>query len=96
MFQPEKGKIASGQIQPDGSYELNTVKPGDGAIVGKHRVSVTCTSTQSPDFKLSPGQEMPAGKSLIPEKYSLLDATPLKDIEVQSGIDNVHNFDLKD
>ena len=31
---------ARGEIQPDGSYQLSTFKPGDGARLGKHRVLV--------------------------------------------------------
>jgi hypothetical protein len=31
---------ARGSIQKDGSFELSTYKPGDGALLGKHRVAV--------------------------------------------------------
>jgi len=33
------GKAASGKINPDGTFELSTYKPGDGAIIGMHNVS---------------------------------------------------------
>jgi hypothetical protein len=36
----EKAVTARGQIQPDGSYELGTHRPGDGAPPGKYRVLV--------------------------------------------------------
>lgn len=36
--QPRKG--ASARIQPDGTFELTTVKPGDGVIPGKYRVMI--------------------------------------------------------
>lgn len=43
MFQPiatgddkNVGKVAMGQIQPDGSFVLTTYKNGDGAVVGPH------------------------------------------------------------
>jgi hypothetical protein len=32
--------MARGQIKPDGSYELGTEKPGDGAPPGKYRVHI--------------------------------------------------------
>jgi hypothetical protein len=32
--------IARGDIAPDGTFELGTKKPGDGALAGKHRVLV--------------------------------------------------------
>ena len=31
---------ARGDIQQDGSFQLSTYKPGDGALPGKHRVAV--------------------------------------------------------
>lgn len=35
----EPGKPAAGIIQPDGTFELTTYEPGDGAVVGKHNVT---------------------------------------------------------
>jgi hypothetical protein len=41
-FEPiENGREANGSIKPDGTFELTTFKQGDGAVAGKHRVSVT-------------------------------------------------------
>lgn len=36
--QTEPGKSSTGDIQPDGSFQLSTYKLHDGAIVGHHRV----------------------------------------------------------
>ena len=36
----EKPVTARGGIHPDGSYELGTHKPGDGALAGRYRVLV--------------------------------------------------------
>lgn len=33
------GKPASGQVKEDGTFVLTTYKEGDGAVVGRHRVS---------------------------------------------------------
>jgi len=96
IFQPEAGKVASSTINPDGTFELGTNKPGDGAIVGKHRVRVVSMSTQAPNFQIKEGQEMPTGKSLIPEKYNDLDTTPLKDIVVEDKPENIINIELVD
>jgi hypothetical protein len=35
------GRDASGQLQPDGTYEIGTMKPGDGTTAGSHRVFIT-------------------------------------------------------
>lgn len=41
MFSPiGEGKIAVGPIQPDGTFQLTTSSPNDGALAGKYRVMV--------------------------------------------------------
>jgi len=35
-----KPVMARGEIKPDGTYQLSTVKPGDGAWPGKYRVVI--------------------------------------------------------
>jgi hypothetical protein len=40
MFVPEIGRAGSGVIGADGSYQLTTYKPDDGALVGHHKISV--------------------------------------------------------
>jgi hypothetical protein len=96
IFQPETGKVASSIINPDGTFELWTNKQGDGAIIGKHRVRVVSLTTQDPSYKVQAGQEMPTGKSLIPEKYNDFDTTPLKDYVVVDKPENSFNIELKD
>lgn len=78
MFQPVGGQPARGVIQPDGSFELSTYVPGDGAAVGAHRVRITCYEGQNPQvLAANPGIEPTLGKALIPEKYALLDTSSL-------------------
>jgi len=41
LFQSmEHGKVARSVIEADGTFRLRTFEPGDGALAGKHRVSV--------------------------------------------------------
>lgn len=94
VFQSEKGLPATGQIQPDGTYTLTTYASGDGAVVGSHKVQITCTDTQKPGFTPPAGQELPVGKSLIPTKYNQADTSGLT-AEVKSGPNQI-DFDLKD
>jgi len=35
------GRAAGGEIQPNGTYRLTTVTPGDGALPGKYLVSIS-------------------------------------------------------
>jgi len=42
QFEPDGyGRPATGQLQSDGTFELSTLKPGDGVVAGKHRISIT-------------------------------------------------------
>ena len=55
-FEPENsGREAFGDIKSDGTFELTTYKPGDGAVVGSCRVQV-----------VNPGK---AGKQAVPGKF---------------------------
>ena len=51
-------KAASGAIKPDGSYEVTTVKSGDGVIPGRYKVAVTVL-----------GRYGDSSSSLIPQRY---------------------------
>jgi len=71
IFQPDEGWPAVGHLRPDGTFKLTTYKEGDGAVIGRNRVRVTCFEGQRPD---SPnGDERPLGKSLIPTRYGNID-----------------------
>lgn len=40
QFEPDGyGRPARGQLQSDGTFELTTLKPGDGVVAGEHRIS---------------------------------------------------------
>lgn len=56
-FEPDYGRSASGDLQPDGTFVLGTYKAGDGAVAGVHRVSVSGTGIKS-------------SKELVPRKYT--------------------------
>jgi hypothetical protein len=69
-FEPAAGssaavrKTASGNIEPDGSFELFTRKPGDGVPLGKYTVTFTILSGAT------------GGESLIKPEYNTAEATP--------------------
>lgn len=89
-----------GAIDSDGHFSLTTFKPGDGALLGKHRVTIEATRQSGGDPLPKNRQEElrvgggapPAIEQLVPEKYSRLETTPLK-AEVSQGSNTV-NFDL--
>jgi hypothetical protein len=59
---------ASGAIQSDGSYTLQTREPGDGAQLGDYKVSVTDIDPEAYNTAL-PGEAPKLPKSAIPQKY---------------------------
>jgi len=101
MFQPEQGRPAVATTGPDGSYRLTTFVAGDGALLGRHRVTIQATRVTGIAQPKSFEEEMRSvGKStgtralewLVPQKYSSLETTPLT-AEVKPG-ENAINFDL--
>lgn len=68
MFQPEQGQAAQGEIQPDGSFQLSTYGPNDGAVPGHHKVSVRCFSNQKAGA--DGGDAGAPGRLLIPQQYT--------------------------
>lgn len=107
--------LGDGSIRPaiavtddDGKFVLTTVRSGDGAVVGKHMVTVS--KTVEPPTKAAPtgsvsmedaakaAQETPSDAKilyLVPEKYSL-PATSGLTFEVTDGGENYFEIKLED
>ena len=106
MFYPENGRAATGQIGSDGTYSLTTFKPNDGAMLGKHRVTIKAVSVvggtpQPRSFQEELAQGRSGGQApvtpgtvkwLVPKEYSQVDTTPLT-AEVSPGKNTV-DFNL--
>jgi hypothetical protein len=108
MFYPADGPGAVGQIAPDGTYTVSTHKPGDGAVVGSHKVAIHATNVgpgtlQEPktledelrgSAANSGGKILVPGKVtwLVPEKYSTPEQSPLT-AEVKPGRNTI-DFDI--
>ena len=78
VFKPDQsthGPQAVGQIQPDGSFQMKT-GDRDGVVDGgKFVVTVHCRQKPTPE---QARDMMFIAQSLIPEKYSKEDQTPLR------------------
>jgi hypothetical protein len=91
-------RIATGQIESDGSYTLTTYDTGDGAVLGQHTVTVESRGTGEDikNLNVKPGgaiaYKLP--KSTVPDKYLKTDRSPLKHT-VEAG-KNTIDIDLKD
>ena len=96
ILQPDTGPPASSTIRPDGSFDLSTFKPGDGAVVGRSRVRITAWEGQNPALSAMKQEgEQTLGKLLTPKKYSSFEQSGLTYDVKPSGNDNVV-FELKD
>lgn len=85
------GRMALGEIGPDGEFTLTTSAPGDGAQVGFHTVSVVCVEATPFDPK---NPQPTTVKWLIPEKYGV-DQTSGLTAEIKGGEENILQFDLQ-
>lgn len=83
-FIPEKGRAANGLVDSSGAFDLTTYSPGDGAIVGKHKVAVFVT-----DGRPTGGDIDTA--SLAPPRYLSAETSGLT-FEVKPG--EVNTFQL--
>jgi hypothetical protein len=92
MFTPEDGPAATGNIAPDGSYRLTTYRDGDGAVIGRHKVTITALQDMG---NLLPEQRSPTPPPLVPVKYLSAETSGLT-AEVKPDVTNTINFDLKD
>lgn len=70
LFEPEgMGKDGHGEVQPDGTFVLTTYKPGDGAVIGAHRVAVTGGAGKGSTGKI-PGKYGSLGSSKLTVEVS--------------------------
>ena len=102
FFSPEGGgtRGAQGKLDADGSYSLGTYAPGDGAYIGKHKVSVVAQGADKPIPNKMKGKMLAedmqgTGDALVPRKYFSPESSGLS-AEVKEGRSNVFDFDLKD
>lgn len=86
-FYPQGGRPAYGEIK-DGKFTLTTYKPGDGALLGIHRVTVASIKL------VDPNHEDSASVSLIPERYQRPETSGLT-ADVKPGNTRFH-FELTD
>ncbi len=78
MFQPSSGQPAGGAIEADGTFRLSTFSEYDGALIGPHKVRISCYTSQSPSQKnRNTVGEASVGQLLIPPGYTFVDQSGL-------------------
>ncbi|MEQ8849191.1 hypothetical protein [Botrimarina sp.] len=83
---PRKGRLATGSIEPDGSFQLGTYSKTDGAIVGRHAVMLApIPSDEGPT---------PEGAVVPPAKYASASSSGLTIDVPPEGLTD-HLFELE-
>lgn len=94
-FLPADGSkpSATGEIQPDGSYSLQTFlgsRASPGAVIGKHQVVVVAMQDMASRM---PEDRSPLPPPIVPTKYT---SPATSDLEAQvENKENTIDFDLK-
>ncbi len=95
ILHPSEGPPATGTSDAQGSFALVTAGQ-PGAVPGPAKVAITAVEELK---SIEPSEEHPEGvsevRSLIPEKYSLIAATPLQ-VEVSASGENHFDWELTD
>ncbi len=93
MFMAAKGPSASGTTNAEGRFELMTFEPGDGAVVGSHKVLIT-KKEEIPDPS---GADSPykMTRDLLPPRYGNPVQSGLT-VDVQADGENDFPFELQD
>jgi hypothetical protein len=101
-FHPAEGRNAIGTIAADGTYTLTTFDRDDGALLGKHKVTIEATKITGPTAPKSLAEEQHGGtptstvpqvEYLVPKIYSRPETSTLE-ADVQPGANNI-DFNLK-
>lgn len=78
VFTPEEGQKATGTTDASGRFELSSFQLGDGAVPGRHRVTVAKTTVDSGDEEKV--------VFLIPQEYGNLQTSELVcDVQKEMG-----------
>ena len=90
-FQPAEGRIATGVTDSQGRFELSTNSPGDGAVPGDHKVTISQYYSAGNPPPMMPGSQIP---SRFPQKYGDPSQSPFT-AKVLRGGKNDFQFDMK-
>ena len=94
-FLPATGPVATGEIQSDGTFRLSTYGDGDGAVLGKHQVSIgSFRDPTKEEIAKAEGAEPLGSIPVTPQKY-LTPATRGLTAEVKQQ-NEPFQFELRD
>ena len=91
VFTPEAGRKAMGCTDNQGRFELFTFEPSDGAIVGRHVVTICKKVEMNPGSTANPYAPT---RDALPSRYGNGKQTDLS-ADVKAGVKNDFTFDLQ-
>ena len=91
MFLPEAGPPATAITDESGEYQLRTFVAGDGAVPGRHRVTIT----KNVALPAEPDNPYPETRNELPAKYARPDRSGLT-AEVTADGQNEFDFQLSE
>src|SRR5260370_38161436 len=86
------GNSSSGKTNDKGEFVLTSSSGTNGAVVGKHRVSITLVSAETGDHDTRPPRGGWPHKNDVPERYN---PKSTEEFEVTSGRTDQANFKLR-
>jgi hypothetical protein len=92
VFNPKKGRFASGVTDSQGHFSLSTAKSGDGAMPGEY--TVTLGEYYPPDAPPAPPRGGGFLPSRFPNKYADPGTSPLN-AKIDRGQKNDFQFEVK-
>jgi len=93
-FQPEKGRASMGKTDGEGKFTLSTFEPGDGALAGQHRISVSLANVTEPMPGTPEYRAAMKAKKKPPFPNRYRDVTK-SGLTARVTADGENNFDLK-
>ena len=87
-FLPEVGRPSWSFTDDAGRFSLNYTRDQDGAVLGKHKVTVRAKPPASPEEEFSGKSSAPPFMRELAEKYGSAETTPLE-IEILGATENL-------
>src|SRR5690242_11382335 len=78
MFHPAYGRPSHGTTDAAGKFSLNYTREEDGAVLGKHKVTLRARQYANPAEEFAGKSSVPADILALTEKYGDKDKTPLE------------------